>query len=69
MGAGVKGTVLSELTKIALQIYSYFFEVSDLQAQTLTDATVVMGIRMLLCVVELMRAYRDNYERVWDGLK
>ena len=33
MGAGVKGTVLSELTeltKIAMQVCSYFFEVSDL---------------------------------------
>jgi hypothetical protein len=30
MGAGVKGTVLSELTKIAMQVSWYFFEVSDL---------------------------------------
>ena len=69
MGAGVKCTVLSELTKIAMQICWYFFEASELQAQTLTDATVLMGIRIPLCVVELAWAYRDNCERVWDRLK
>ena len=30
MGAGVKDTVLSELTKIAMQACWYFFEVSSL---------------------------------------
>jgi len=50
MGAGVKGTVLSELTKIAMQACRYFFEVSDLQAQTLTDATAVSCCALLdLC--------------------
>jgi len=58
MGAGVKGTVLSELTKIAMHVCWYFFEVSDLLAQTLTDATVVIGIRKLLSIVELVWAYR-----------